>query len=74
MTEGRGGDVVIDATAGAADALAQGMQMVRVRGTVVIGGLTGGKPAEGFMSDWVPCAALRSARAWLKIRPSARPN
>jgi threonine dehydrogenase-like Zn-dependent dehydrogenase len=58
MTDGRGVDVVIDAAAGATITVVQGMQMVRRGGKVVIGGVKGRKPVEGFISDWVPLRGI----------------
>jgi threonine dehydrogenase-like Zn-dependent dehydrogenase len=58
MTDGTGVDVVIDAAAGATSTVVQAMQMVRRGGKVVIGGVKGRKPVEGFISDWVPLRGI----------------
>lgn len=45
-TDGRGVDVVVDTSAGAVEPVAQGVACVRDGGTVVLGGLKGGKRAS----------------------------
>jgi threonine dehydrogenase-like Zn-dependent dehydrogenase len=58
MTNRQGADVVIDAAAGSTSTVVQAMQMVRRGGKVVIGGVKGRKPVEGFISDWIPLRGI----------------
>jgi alcohol dehydrogenase len=59
LTRGRGADLVVDASAGATAPVAQALEMARAGGTVVLGGLKGGAPVEGFVSDRVVLRQLR---------------
>jgi threonine dehydrogenase-like Zn-dependent dehydrogenase len=58
LTDGRGADVVIDAASGSTSTVTQAIEMVRRRGTIVIGGMKDRKPVEGFVSDWIPIKGI----------------
>jgi threonine dehydrogenase-like Zn-dependent dehydrogenase len=53
ITGGRGADVVIDVSAYATQPVMDAMRMVRTGGKVVLAGVKGFKPVEGFISDYV---------------------
>ncbi len=59
LTDGRGADIVIDATAGATAVIPQAVEMSRNGGTIVLGGLKGNAPIPGFVSDRVVLKQLR---------------
>jgi alcohol dehydrogenase len=59
LTDGRGADVVVDATAGSVAAIPQAIEMARAGGTVVLGGLKGMHEVPGFVSDKVVLKQLR---------------
>ena len=59
ITGGRGADVVVDASAGSTEPVVQACEMVRAGGTVILGGLKGGVPVAGFVSDRVVLRQLR---------------
>jgi len=59
ITGGRGADVVVDASAGSTEPVVQACEMARAGGTVVLGGLKGGVPVPGFVSDRVVLRQLR---------------
>jgi alcohol dehydrogenase len=58
-TDGRGADVVVDATAGSVAAIPQAIEMAGAGGTVVLGGLKGMQEVPGFVSDKVVLKQLR---------------
>jgi alcohol dehydrogenase len=59
ITNGRGADVVVDASASSTEPVVQACEMVRAGGVVVLGGLKGGVPVPGFISDRVVLRQLR---------------
>jgi threonine dehydrogenase-like Zn-dependent dehydrogenase len=59
ITRGHGADVVVDASAGSTEPVVQACEMARPGGTVVLGGLKGGVPVPGFISDRVVLRQLR---------------
>ena len=59
ITGGRGADIVVDASAGSTEPVVQACEMATAGGTVVLGGLKGGAPVAGFVSDRVVLRQLR---------------
>ncbi len=53
LTGGRGADVVVDVSAYATRPVADALSMVRRGGTIVLAGVKGFKPVDGFVSDLV---------------------
>ena len=53
LTGGRGADVVVEVTAFATDPVRDAVDCARLGGTVVLAGVKGMKPIEGFVSDKV---------------------
>ena len=53
ITQGRGADVVVDVSAYATQPVVDAISMVRPGGRVVLAGVKGFKPVEGFISDLV---------------------
>jgi threonine dehydrogenase-like Zn-dependent dehydrogenase len=53
LTQGRGADVVVDVSAYATKPVADALSMARPGGTVVLAGVKGFKPVDGFVSDLV---------------------
>ncbi len=51
ITAGRGADVVVDVTSYATKPVAEALSYVRPGGTIVLAGIKGYKPVEGFISD-----------------------
>lgn len=51
ITAGRGADVVVDVTSYATKPVAEALSYVRPGGTIVLAGVKGYKPVEGFISD-----------------------
>jgi len=59
LTNGRGADIVVDASAGATEPVVQAIDMVRSGGTVILGGLKGGATVPGFVSDRIVLRQVR---------------
>jgi threonine dehydrogenase-like Zn-dependent dehydrogenase len=59
LCEGRGADVVVDATAEATSAVTQAIDMCATGGTVVLAGLKGSAPIPGLVSDTIVLKGLR---------------
>ncbi len=53
ITGGKGADVVVDVSAYATKPVMDAMRMVRTGGKVVLAGVKGFQPVEGFISDYV---------------------
>jgi len=53
LTGGRGADVVVDVSAYATQPVVDALRMVKPGGKVVLAGVKGFKPVEGFISDYV---------------------
>ena len=53
ITNGRGADVVVDVTAYATQPVVDALRMVRPGGRIVLAGVKGFKPVDGFVSDLV---------------------
>lgn len=53
ITNGRGADVVVDVSAYATQPVADALRMVRPGGRIVLAGVKGFKPVDGFVSDLV---------------------
>jgi alcohol dehydrogenase len=58
-TGGRGADVVVDVTANAPSAFNQAIHLARPGGTVVVAGMRGFAPADGFVPDVIVAKELR---------------
>jgi alcohol dehydrogenase len=58
-TGGRGADVVVDVTANAPAAFGQAIDLARPGGTVVVAGMRGFAPVEGFVPDLIVAKELR---------------
>ncbi len=59
LTAGEGVDVVLDVTPGATTPVEDALSAVRVGGTVVLAGIKGYKPVQGFISDKVVFKEIR---------------
>lgn len=59
LTSGRGADVVVDVSAYATQPVVDALSMVRPGGRVVLAGVKGFKPVEGFISDLVVMKEIR---------------
>ncbi len=53
ITNGRGADVVVDVSAYATQPVVDALRMVRPGGKIVLAGIKGFKPVDGFISDFV---------------------
>ncbi len=51
LTDGRGAEVVVDVTSYATEPVAEALDYVRPGGTIVLAGVKGYKPVDGFISD-----------------------
>ncbi len=58
-TGGRGADVVVDVTANAPAAFGQAIDLARPGGTVVVAGMRGFAPVDGFVPDLIVAKELR---------------
>ncbi len=59
ITNGRGADVVVDVSAYATQPVADALRMVRPGGRIVLAGVKGFKPVDGFVSDLVVMKEIR---------------
>jgi threonine dehydrogenase-like Zn-dependent dehydrogenase len=59
ITGGRGADVVVDVSAYATQPVADALRMVRPGGRIVLAGVKGFKPVDGFVSDLVVMKEIR---------------
>lgn len=59
MTGGRGADVVVDVSAYATQPVVDALRMVRPGGRIVLAGVKGFKPVDGFVSDLVVMKEIR---------------
>jgi len=59
ITHGRGADVVVDVSAYATQPVVDALRMVRPGGRIVLAGVKGFKPVDGFVSDLVVMKEIR---------------
>ena len=59
LTNGRGADVVVDVSAYATQPVVDALRMVRPGGRIVLAGVKGFKPVDGFVSDLVVMKEIR---------------
>lgn len=59
LTKGRGADVVVDVSAYATQPVVDALRMVRPGGRIVLAGVKGFKPVDGFVSDLVVMKEIR---------------
>ena len=59
LTDGRGADVVVDVTAYATEPVAASLDYAAMGGTIVLAGVKGFKPIDGFVSDKIVLKEIR---------------
>lgn len=59
LTAGKGADIVVEVSSYATEPVAQALQMVRAGGQVILAGVKGFKPVDGFISDLVVMKEIR---------------